>query len=181
MFLLSQEAERMQHEGQNLMELVRDLRRICTTKNYRQVHSQILAAVGEERQIRFDSNPAAYVAAPLVYWSPGSPPDELDVFWGIYAPGPYGGVDGRTERRPVDTGMVVHHPPDMPGTSVVRDLDGQRYPSIDVLPHSMCFMERKDAEAFSQMMTLSGELHLMNKTNFGSVSESKRSLGDRRE
>ena len=147
----------MQHEGDKLTDLIYDLRQVCTSKNYRQVHMQILAAVHTERQDQFDADPTAYVAAPICYWPPGSPPDEIDIFWSIYGPGPYEGLDGKTERRVVNTGMVVHHMPDTPG-SIMRG-----HPNVDVLPHNMCFMDRADAVAFARMMTLSSELYLMNK------------------
>jgi len=56
---------------------------------------------------------------------------------------------------------------DMPG-SILRG-----HPSVDVLPHSMCFMEVADADAFARMMTLSTELHLMRRPST-SVEESRR-------
>ena len=159
----------MQHECDNLTDVVCDLRQSCTPKNYKQVHMQILAAVRVERQVRFDGDPAAYVAAPICYWPQGAPPDEIDVFWSIYGPGPYAGVDGRTERRSVNTGMVVHHMPDpaAPG-SIMR---GQ--PSVDVLPNNMCFMDGVDAIVFARMMSISKELYLMDKP-YKSVEETKR-------
>jgi len=163
----------MQHEGDKLMDLIHDLRQVCTEKNYRQVHMQILSAVHIERQARFDEDPTAYVAAPVCYWPPGSPPDEIDVFWSIYGPGPYEGLDGKTERRPVNTGMVVHHMPDTPG-SIMRG-----HPNVDVLPHNMCFMDGMDAITFARMMTLSNELHLMNRVSRKSISESRKDHKDR--
>jgi len=165
------EAEGMQREGDKLLDLICDLRQVCTPKNYRQVHMQILSAVHVERQARFDDDPTAYVAAPICYWPPGAPPDEIDIFWSIYGPGPYEGLDGKTERRAVNTGMVVHHMADTPG-SVLR---GQ--PNVDVLPHNMCFMEAADADAFARMMTLSTELHLMRRPH-KSVEESRKDPKD---
>jgi len=171
-FSLTPGAERMQHEGDTLLDLICDLRQVCTPKNYKQVHMQILSAVHVERQTRFDGDPTAYVAAPICYWPPGAPPDEIDIFWSIYGPGPYAGVDGKTERRAVNTGMVVHHMEDAPG-SVLR---GQS--NVDVLPHNMCFMEAADADAFARMMTLSNELYLMNRVSRKSVEESRKDPKD---
>ena len=159
----------MQHEDVKLTDVIADLRQGCTPKNYRQVHMQILSAVHKERQDRFDGDPAAYVAAPICYWPPGSPPDEIDVFWSIYGPGPYEGVDGKTERRPVNTGMVVHHIADTPG-SVMRG-----HPTVDVLPHNMCFIDGADAITFARMMTLSNHLHFTEKP-YKAVEESKKGL-----
>jgi hypothetical protein len=159
----------MQHEDDKLTDVVCDLRQACTPKNYRQVHMQILAAVRIEREARFDGDPTAYVAAPICYWPPGSPPDEIDVFWSIYGPGPYAGPDGRTERRPVNTGMVVHH---MPDPAAPGSIMSER-PSVDVLPNNMCFMDGEDAIVFARMMSLSKELHLMDKPR-RSVEEMKR-------
>ena len=42
----------MQREGDKLLDLICDLRQVCTPKNYRQVHMQILSAVHVERQAR---------------------------------------------------------------------------------------------------------------------------------
>lgn len=157
----------MQHEGDKLVDLICDLRQVCTPQNYRQVHVQILSAVHVERQARFDGDPTAYVAAPVCYWPPGAPPDEIGIFWSIYGPGPYEGFDGKTERRSVNTGMVVHHMTDVPG-SILRG-----HPNVDVLPHNMCFMEAEDADAFAGMMTLSTEIHLLGRPH-KSVEESRR-------
>ena len=156
----------MQHDDDKLTEVIDNLRRRCTEKNYRHVHIQIQAAVRTDQQERFEENPNAYVAAPVCYWPPGMPPDEIDIFWGIYAPGPYEGVNGATERRPVVTGMVVHHPAGMPG-SVLRG-----HPNVDVLPHSMCFMDGEDAISFARMMSLSNDMHLAKKMH-KSVEELK--------
>jgi hypothetical protein len=157
----------MQQAADQLTELLHELRQTCTSKNYRRVHAQILAAVQTERHARFDENPTAYIAAPVCWWPPGAPPDDIDVFWIIYAPGPYAGVDGKTDRRAVDTGLVVHHA-DISGDSILRE-----HPKVDVLPHNMCFLHPHDATVFSRMMTLSQDMHMLDKVHT-SVSETKR-------
>tara|TARA_B100000700_G_scaffold327015_1_gene440276 strand:+ start:785 stop:1294 length:510 start_codon:yes stop_codon:yes gene_type:complete len=161
----------MQYDGNSLMNLVYDLRKVCNKDNYRQVHSQIRTAVTEEQQARFNSTPTAYIAAPTCYWAVGAPPDEIDVYWGIYAPGPYTGVDGRTERRALSTGLVVQLP-DSPGS--IFSKSGAKEPTTSIFKQSTYFTDLEDAEAFAKMMTLSGEIHLLD-IRRRTITEAKRS------
>lgn len=132
----------------NFIDRIFELKQVCTVKNYRQVHAQMLSLIGLERKIRLENTPSDYVAVPICYIPPGAPPDEIDLFWGVFAPGPYMGVEGNVERRQVNTGMVVHHmmDPTAPGPEGIGDLD--------ILPHGMCFMDKQDAEVFAKLMSM---------------------------
>jgi hypothetical protein len=131
----------------DFIERVYELKQVCSLENYKQVHAQLTSLVSLERKIRLENTPTDYVAVPICFLPPGAPPDEIDVFWGVFAPGPYTGVSGSVERRQVNTGMVVYHMnPEAGGPGGYADLD--------ILPNGMCFMDKEDAEVFAKLMSL---------------------------
>lgn len=138
------------HQPVSFSDKICELRQVCTKKNFPSVHTQLADLVNRERARRMEGEPRDYVAVPVCHLPPGASPDEVGVFWAIYAPGPYTGLSGSVERRPVDLGMVVQHPPD----DTLSPLS-----QLDVLPHGLCFMDQCDADSFATLMSLSAGIN----------------------
>jgi hypothetical protein len=129
------------------VEKINALRQICTEKNMEQVHQAVLKTTAKERGQRIETDPDEYVAIPICFMEDKAKHDEFEVFWAIYAPGPYEGIDGLTTRRSVDLGLVV------------QDASKKKKrPTIEIIPHGLCFLNQDDAEAHASMLSLASML-----------------------